>query len=498
MSRIIQLRRDAASSWTAVNPILTQGEFGYETDTSKFKIGNGVDDWNTLGYLFQGEEGTTISYYDLSDLPTLFDGAYGSLTGVPSFATVATSGNYSDINGTPSLSTVATSGSYTDLSNTPSLSTVAISGSYTDLSNTPTIPSALTDIGISDGANGQVLTTDGTGGFTFQDVPSDTFTSTASGDISAGDPLVVNNGGSVSSAGVSLTDSVRNNMDLPLGAGATDVQYTTNYGFIVPIPNTTTAILGSAISMNTANGGNDVPTVVTHLVNVASNGTPTKLSPEYVTEAVNDSAPSTHYIVADSESVKPFLAYWDTSNNCLVFGYIRKLGSDNNGSTYHFYLNSATVSGNNLNWGTSQRMDVVNTDLIRPELTGGRGSYFEITATAYNSTNNNAAVFFEHEKDSLGTTATVNQEVTPYIISYDGSSFTATPGDTIKFSDVSGETYNQGHRNVAAAWCEWDNNYVVSWNNRVNTDSSGAVQKSKVKVASMTATGQVNNVILHS
>lgn len=41
------------------------------------------------------------------------------------------------------------------------------SGNYNDLTNKPTIPSALTDLGITDGNNGQVLTTDGAGNFTF-------------------------------------------------------------------------------------------------------------------------------------------------------------------------------------------------------------------------------------------------------------------------------------------------------------------------------------------
>lgn len=48
-----------------------------------------------------------------------------------------------------------------------SLSTVATTGAYSDVTGTPTIPSTITDLGISDGSNGQVLTTDGAGGFTF-------------------------------------------------------------------------------------------------------------------------------------------------------------------------------------------------------------------------------------------------------------------------------------------------------------------------------------------
>ena len=66
------------------------------------------------------------------------------------------------------LSNVATSGAYGDISGTPILATVATSGVYADLTSKPNIPSDLTDLGISDGTNGHVLTTDGNGNFTFQ------------------------------------------------------------------------------------------------------------------------------------------------------------------------------------------------------------------------------------------------------------------------------------------------------------------------------------------
>ena len=45
------------------------------------------------------------------------------------------------------------------------------SGSYTDLTNKPTIPTVLTDLSISDGTTGQILSTDGAGNFTFIDAP---------------------------------------------------------------------------------------------------------------------------------------------------------------------------------------------------------------------------------------------------------------------------------------------------------------------------------------
>ena len=46
----IQFRRDTASAWTTANPILSQGEAGYEYDTGRFKVGNGLTPWNSLAY----------------------------------------------------------------------------------------------------------------------------------------------------------------------------------------------------------------------------------------------------------------------------------------------------------------------------------------------------------------------------------------------------------------------------------------------------------------
>ena len=50
----IQLRRDTASNWSTINPILYQGEPGYETDTGKLKFGDGTSYWNDLSYFADG------------------------------------------------------------------------------------------------------------------------------------------------------------------------------------------------------------------------------------------------------------------------------------------------------------------------------------------------------------------------------------------------------------------------------------------------------------
>ena len=50
MANTIQLKRGDAADWTAANPTLAAGEFGFEADTGKFKVGNGSDAWSALGY----------------------------------------------------------------------------------------------------------------------------------------------------------------------------------------------------------------------------------------------------------------------------------------------------------------------------------------------------------------------------------------------------------------------------------------------------------------
>ena len=76
MATRIQLRRDTSSNWTSVNPILGEGEIGIEIDTNKFKIGNGILNWNTLNYY--SESSTIISKFVFNEVPT------GTIDGVNS------------------------------------------------------------------------------------------------------------------------------------------------------------------------------------------------------------------------------------------------------------------------------------------------------------------------------------------------------------------------------------------------------------------------------
>lgn len=57
----IQIRRGTAAQWTSANPTLAAGEFGYESDTGKAKIGNGSSAWTALSYALTGALGTITS-----------------------------------------------------------------------------------------------------------------------------------------------------------------------------------------------------------------------------------------------------------------------------------------------------------------------------------------------------------------------------------------------------------------------------------------------------
>lgn len=65
-----QLKRGTAQRWIEVNPILKQGEPGFEYDTHKLKIGDGITHWLDLPY--QGED-DVIAVETANELPRIGD-----------------------------------------------------------------------------------------------------------------------------------------------------------------------------------------------------------------------------------------------------------------------------------------------------------------------------------------------------------------------------------------------------------------------------------------
>lgn len=50
-----------AAQWSTFNSILSDGQFGLETDTRKLKLGNGSSNWNSLSYFTSGGSEFTIA-----------------------------------------------------------------------------------------------------------------------------------------------------------------------------------------------------------------------------------------------------------------------------------------------------------------------------------------------------------------------------------------------------------------------------------------------------
>jgi hypothetical protein len=85
---ILQFRRGTAALWASANPVLAAGEFGYETDTGKGKVGNGTTAYNSLNYVLGTVAASTLTGTTLaSNVVT------SSLTSVGTLTSLAVTGN---------------------------------------------------------------------------------------------------------------------------------------------------------------------------------------------------------------------------------------------------------------------------------------------------------------------------------------------------------------------------------------------------------------------
>lgn len=64
MAITIQLRRDTRENWIQSDAVLAPGEPGFETDTGKFKIGDGERRWEDLVYFNPGDDAALFAAID--------------------------------------------------------------------------------------------------------------------------------------------------------------------------------------------------------------------------------------------------------------------------------------------------------------------------------------------------------------------------------------------------------------------------------------------------
>ena len=135
---------DTSTSQTLTNKTLTAPSLGNSVLTGTLSAGGGVGTNNQ----YLKSTGTGVAWATLPAAYTLPEATTSILGGVivgsglsVTSGTISTNfdGAYSSLSGKPTFATVATTGSYSDLTNTPNL----FSGAYADLSGKPTIPSAI-------------------------------------------------------------------------------------------------------------------------------------------------------------------------------------------------------------------------------------------------------------------------------------------------------------------------------------------------------------------
>lgn len=201
----IQNRRDTAANWTSTNPTLASGEIGVETNTGKFKVGDGSTAWTSLLYAPAGLASTATS---------LVGGAAGSLpyqsgANTTTMLSVGTSGQVLMVDSattlpkwvTPKLDAFATTSSeelrsvlsdetgtgFNVFSNSPSLTTPTIGSAGANFSGST---SGTTILKATATASGTLSLPAGTGTLITAETVADTYVADAGGTMSGA--LVVN------------------------------------------------------------------------------------------------------------------------------------------------------------------------------------------------------------------------------------------------------------------------------------------------------------------
>ena len=243
MADMIQVRRDTAALWNTTNPILASGEFGYESDTGKLKIGDGTTTWTSLDYftllvdgitstaaelnILDGVtataaelnklDGVTVSTSELNSVTSKAPIASPTFTGTATAPTVNAS-TALQIGGTAVTSTAAelnildgVTASTAELNKLDALSRGSIL--YGNASGATTV--------LTKGTAEQVLTSDGTDISWADAGGSGSVDLVASGAISSGEAVQVNTDGTVSAPALSAVSSptVADHLESTTGSG---------------------------------------------------------------------------------------------------------------------------------------------------------------------------------------------------------------------------------------------------------------------------------------
>jgi hypothetical protein len=188
---------DTSTSQTLTNKTLTAPSLGNSVLTGTLSAGGGVGTnnqylkstgtgvaWATLPAAYTLPEATNAQLGGVivgsglsvvgGTISTNFDGAYSSLSGIPTFATVATTGSYSDLTSKPNLF----SGAYADLSGKPTIPSAVYSAVAVSGQSTLTAGSSTATLTVAAGTGISLTTNTGTGTLTITGTSSYTLPAT--------------------------------------------------------------------------------------------------------------------------------------------------------------------------------------------------------------------------------------------------------------------------------------------------------------------------------
>jgi hypothetical protein len=141
MATRMQQRRGTAAQWTSANPILNAGEVGWESDTNKFKIGDGTNHWADLAYFI--DEDAVANYVLDTELGELTQDIVNSALVAGTGITKTYNDNANTITVAVDTSVIATKAELAEVSqdsiNDALTAGTGITKSYDDNANTITL-----------------------------------------------------------------------------------------------------------------------------------------------------------------------------------------------------------------------------------------------------------------------------------------------------------------------------------------------------------------------
>lgn len=99
VGNLIQVRRGSSVQWSAQNPVLSSGELGFETDTNRLKIGNGIENWISLNYIGSSDNLVQVKNnndYAISKGQGVYISGHDSTAGLPTIAPYVAAGSHSE------------------------------------------------------------------------------------------------------------------------------------------------------------------------------------------------------------------------------------------------------------------------------------------------------------------------------------------------------------------------------------------------------------------